>query len=130
MRQILCKGNVRLKGVTPALAWIFYVLDGFVRKRGGDTIPDTITITAIYDGVHVANSKHYTGEAIDIRSKNFRTVADRLRFRSELESLLNTHPVAVAQGMGNCFRVLYESAGTDNEHFHVQVKRGVTFPGV
>lgn len=128
MSTIPCKTNVRIKELTPALAWIFYVLDGYVRHASG--LPDTITITAVHDGVHSANSKHYIGQAIDIRSKNFKSRADKLAFRAGLESALNSHPTAVAQGMGNRFRVLYESDGTDNEHFHVQVKKGVTFEGV
>lgn len=129
MTRITCKENVRLKGVTPALAWIFYVLDGFVRHSGAKYLPDGIVITAIYDGEHAANSKHYIGEAVDIRSKNFAPDV-RARFRAELESALNSHPLATAQGMGNHFRVLLEDLGTANEHFHVQVRKGLTFPGV
>lgn len=130
MTKILCKDNVRLKGVTPALAWIFYVLDSFVRHSGAKYLPEELVITAIYDGDHAPDSRHYLGEAIDIRSKNFGVLAERAKFRSELENALNSHPSLVAQGMGGHFRVLFESGGTANEHFHVQVKKGMTFPGV
>jgi hypothetical protein len=130
MTIITCKDNVRLKGVTPALAWIFYVLDGFVRHSAAKYLPGELVITAIYDGKHLPDSKHYLGEAVDIRSKNFATLADRTTFRKELEDALNNHPLATAQGVGNRFRVLFEDAGTDNEHLHVQVKKGSNFPGV
>lgn len=131
MTTILCKQNVKLNGLTPALAWIFYVLDGFVRHNNGDGyIPEVLTITSIYDGTHLPDSRHYRGEAIDIRSKNFKSLADKTRFRAELEGALNHHPLASAQGVGDCFRVLMENGGTDNEHFHVQVKKGKTFSGV
>lgn len=130
MTRITCKGNVRLKGVTPALVWIFYVLDEFVRHAGATYLPDELVITAIYDGTHLPNSKHYTGEAIDLRSHNFKNVAEKLAFRSELEDALNSHPLVASKGMGNHFRVLYENPGTENEHFHVQVKKGLSFPGV
>lgn len=129
MPQILCKDNVKLKGVTPALAWMFYVLDGIVRKSTLE-MPEQIVITSIYDGTHVANSRHYRGEAIDIRSKNFRTVASKRAFRAGLESALNTHPLAHTAGSANQFRVLLEGEGTNNEHFHVQVKKGTVFTGV
>lgn len=128
MTQILCKDSVRLKGVTPALAWMFYVLDGLARHRRG--LPDQLVITSIYDGKHSPNSRHYRGEAIDLRSKNFPTVAAKRAFRAELENALNTHPVALASGVGNLFRVLLEGIGTPNEHFHIQVKKGATFKGV
>src|SRR5687767_6007740 len=82
MAKILCKDSVRLKGVTPALAWMFYVLDGLARHKAG--LPDQLVITSIYDGTHSPNSRHYVGEAIDIRSKNFRTVSDKRLFRAEL----------------------------------------------
>lgn len=130
MTTIQCKANVKLKGITPALAWIFYVLDGFVRHSGAPYLPAELVITSIYDGTHQSDSKHYLGEAIDVRAKNFKTMAEKLRFRGELESALNTHPLAAAQGVSNSFRVLLEVPGTDNEHFHVQVKKGKSFAGV
>jgi hypothetical protein len=89
-----------------------------------------LTITSIYDGTHLPDSRHYLGEAIDIRAKNFNKMAEKIQFRGELESALNTHPLALAQGAGGSFRVLLENPGGDNEHFHVQVKKGRTFAGV
>lgn len=130
MTAITCKDGVRLKGVTPALAWMFYVLDGFVRHSGAKYLPEVLVITSIYDGQHLPDSRHYRGEAIDIRSKNFASLADKSKFRMELENALNTHPLVTAQGMGGHFRILFEDAGQDSEHFHVQVKKGLDFPGV
>lgn len=130
MVPITCKPNVRLKALTPALTWIFYALDGFVRHSGAKYLPAELVITAIYDGEHLPESKHYIGQAIDIRSKNILQMSDKLLFRRELEGVLNTHPLALAQGVGNAFRVLLENPGGDNEHFHVQVKKGGTFEGV
>lgn len=126
--RIVCKEGVLLKRVTPALAWIFYVLDGFVRNN--NWLPVELVITSIEDGKHAPNSRHYRGEAIDIRSKNFLNRDLKRRFRSELESALNHHPLVTAKGVGDNFRVLLEVEGTPNEHFHVQVRKGQTFPGV
>lgn len=130
MIPITCKNNVRLKALTPTLAWIFYVLDGFVRHSGAKYLPTELVITSIYDGEHLPDSRHYRGQAIDIRSKNFAKTSDKLLFRRELENALNTHPLALAQGVGNSFRVLLENPEGDNEHFHVQVRKGGEFLGV
>lgn len=127
---IACKNGVKLNGVTPAIAWIFFILDSFVRHSGAKYLPEVLTITSIYDGTHLPDSRHYRGEAIDIRTKNFSTMADKIKFRAELEDALNSHPLVTAQGSGPHFRVLLENPNTDNEHLHVQVKKGRDFQGV
>ena len=106
--------DVRLKVLSPALAYIFYKLEEFHRTFGPI---DNLVITSINDGAHGPGSRHYTDEAIDIRSKNFPSEAVKREFRMELEAYL-----------GPKFRVLYESAGLDNQHFHVQVRKGMRFP--
>jgi hypothetical protein len=126
---IMCKANVRLTGLTPALAWIFFILDNFVRHSGAEYLPEVLTITSIYDGTHLPDSRHYHGEAIDLRTKNFKAMADKIRFRSELEAALNTHPLIRAQA-GPSFRALLENPDGENEHLHVQVKKGCIFEGV
>lgn len=79
-------------------------------------MPKQLVITAGTDGAHVAGSRHYKGEALDLRSKNFRK-ADREPFRVDLE-----------RSLGPKFRVLLEGDGTVNEHFHIQVRKGVVYP--
>jgi hypothetical protein len=132
MSLISCKAGVRLKNLSPALAWIFYVLDGYVRHTMG--LPEVLVITSINDGTHLANSKHYLDEAVDIRSLNFPDKQSKENFRSGLERALNSHPTMVAQGMGDSFRVLLENPGANDattaEHFHIQVKKGKEFKGV
>ena len=132
MTTITCKNGVRLKNLSPALAWIFYVLDGYARHTAG--LPEVLVITSINDGTHLPTSRHYTDEAVDIRSLNFPDAQSKESFRAGLERNLNTHPLMVASGSGNVFRVLIENAGansaTSAEHFHVQVAKGKTFKGV
>lgn len=77
----------------------------------------SIVVTSIYDGEHMTNSRHYRGEAIDLRSKNFNTKADKMLFAMNLKDEL-----------GPKFTVLFEHEGKLNEHFHVQVKKGLAFP--
>lgn len=103
--------------LTPALAYILYGLEKFHRTTKVNH-PETLVITAIADSVHSPNSRHYTNEALDLRSKNFRNREDKRIFRAELELFL-----------GPFFRVLLESEGTPNEHFHIQVKKGLKYHG-
>ena len=72
-----------------------------------------IVITSANDAKHLSNSKHYTDQAFDIRSKIF-TKQKKAQFVKDLQVLL-----------GPKFTVLLESIGTDNEHFHVQVRKGL-----
>jgi hypothetical protein len=103
--------------LTPALAYILYSLEKF-HRRNVVPQPDLLVITSINDGVHSTNSRHYKNEAIDLRSKNFLTREMKRKFRSEFELYL-----------GPKFRVLLENLGTENEHFHIQVRKGQEFLG-
>ena len=121
MAKVIFKSeDVKFKRPSPALVWIFYVLDRIARQVPG--LPSAIVITSINDGVHMTNSRHYSDEAVDIRSKNFRTPGLKERFRKILEAQLNNHVV-----MPGHFVVLFEGANTENQHFHVQVRRGMKF---
>lgn len=68
-------------------------------------------VTAVFDGDHVQNSKHYKGKAYDGRTKNLSNpflAVDIIRKR-----LNEKYP--------GIFRVLYESHGKPNAHIHVQL---------
>lgn len=107
--------DVRLKVLSPALAWIFYKLELFHRTKICP-MPEDLVITSINDGQHAIDSRHYRNEAIDIRSHNFIDEAQKLMFAMHLQDWL-----------GPKFRVLFENKGLPNEHFHVQVKKGMIF---
>ncbi len=76
-----------------------------------------LVITSGIDGKHSANSKHYTSQALDVRSKNFPNEETKYRFVREMARML-----------GPQFFIFLEVPGKDNEHFHMQVARGGTFP--
>lgn len=117
--MILTKSaKVRLKVLSPALAWIFYRLELFHSQKLARQ-PENLTITSINDGVHSPNSRHYTDEAIDIRTHNFESTEQKRIFASRLEEYLGVTK----------FRVLLENVGQSNEHIHVQVRKGETFNG-
>jgi hypothetical protein len=71
----------------------------------------TVTITAGTDGRHMEGSRHYTSEALDIRSTSFKTRAAKDRFIA-----------AVLSRLGPGFEMFLESPGRANEHFHLEVQ--------
>jgi hypothetical protein len=97
-----CKAGVRLSPITPALLDLLSVLL--------DVWPEAV-ITSGSDGRHRRDSKHYTGEAIDIRSHGLTREAKRT-FRRRYQAAL-----------GEEYLVLLEDEGRPNEHFHAQVRR-------
>jgi hypothetical protein len=75
-----------------------------------------VVITAGTNGKHIPTSKHYTYEALDVRSKNFPTIADKHRFLDR-----------VLARLGEGYQAFLEDEGTPNEHFHIEYDpKGVT----
>ena len=118
--MILCKGSVRVIQFTPALLHILNDLDSFHRIRN-DICPENLVITSINDSKHSEHSKHYSNEAIDLRSKSFDSWKKSL-FVVEFSKYINLNSTIP-------FTVLLENLGTENEHFHIQVKKGFTDAG-
>lgn len=115
--MVLTKSGVKLKNLTSAMAWMLYRLEQFNRVMKG--FPTNLTITSINDSQHMEGSRHYTDEAIDIRSHNFEDHEQKLEFMTRFGDLL-----------GPKFTILLENIGSPNEHFHVQVRKGQVFNGV
>ena len=96
------KPGVDMNGVQPeildACAKIHHLMEG----------TGEFTLTACLDGKHKQGSKHYTGEAVDIRSKH---IPD-----AQKDSVL----AAIRATLGRDYDVLLEGRGTANEHFHVE----------
>jgi hypothetical protein len=77
-----------------------------------------LTVTSGCDGEHSGpNDPHHRGEAYDVRSHDF----DPVKKQAVLQTCLRMLPE-------DRFFGFIESPGTDNEHFHFQVKKGTTFP--
>src|SRR5690348_1313907 len=72
-------------------------------------VPKDILITAGTDGQHMAGSKHYSGEALDIRSKTFGSAATKRAFIAEIQRRL-----------GRDYTVLLEYEGESDEHIHIE----------
>lgn len=105
------KDSVRLISLTPALAFILSVV-----LKADKFFAEDMVVTSVNDSVHKKNSAHYRDEAIDLRCNDRPHNVDIALCKFlELE-------------LGPKFLVLYEGKGTPNEHIHVQLKRGQTYP--
>jgi hypothetical protein len=112
--KLTTKATVRFAVITPALLHMLATLERLSRTLFG--LPDEgLVITAGSDGAHMAGSKHYTGEAIDLRTKTLNAT-----MRSSLMDTLRAE-------LGPQFTVLLEDAGQPNEHIHCQVRRGRSY---
>jgi hypothetical protein len=70
---------------------------------------DYVLITSIDTGTHMPRSRHYFGDAIDVRSTNFVTRERKLAFIN-----------AVLKRVGDGYQGILEGEGTANEHFHFE----------
>lgn len=68
-----------------------------------------IVITSGNDSKHMNNSLHYTGDALDVRSKEFTSKEAKLNYIE-----------AVIDRLGHSFQGILEDEGKDNEHFHFE----------
>lgn len=69
-------------------------------------------VTSANDRVHMAGSYHYEGLAFDVRTKALAATVDKKALRDR-----------IAARLGEEFDVLFEDAGTENEHLHVEHDR-------
>lgn len=101
---MILKAGVSLRGLQPQALVILQVAEAVYR---GFDVP--LVVTSASDGEHSTDSLHYAGLAIDLRTKNIPTVADKGLIRRE-----------IAQALGQEFDVLLEYLGAQNEHLHAE----------
>lgn len=111
--MIITKDNtVHFKRFTPAMMSILNALYTINEQKIRDFPADFVITSANDSTSHSAKSKHYEDKAIDLRSKNFPTLASKYFFITKLQILL-----------GPSFTILLENKDKVNEHFHIQVKK-------
>jgi hypothetical protein len=117
MAKLICKPSVRFKGFTRGLVRILGAVLLVAEREVGMR---EVVITSANDGKHSRRprSRHYTDEAVDVRSRSFRTDAMRQRFLRRLR-----------RELGPSFWLDYEHPGKPNAHFHLQVRRGHRYVG-
>jgi hypothetical protein len=106
---VTCKSSVRFKGFTPALLRMLRALHA---------VAPACVITSANDSTHSPTSRHYTNEALDIRTKDLPT-----------EQAKRDLVAALRRELGSAFTVLYEDPGGANQHIHIQPKRGTVYSG-
>jgi hypothetical protein len=111
MGVIRVKDGVQFTKIAPGGFRILSALDVVV-----ESLPHDLEITSGTDGCHSGqNDPHHRGEAYDIHTKGLN---DKLAILSQLQFELG----------GGHFYAFLEDADTDNEHIHVQVKKGTVYP--
>ena len=111
---IRLKDGVRFAVIAPAGFRILSAIDQTAAALGHDLV-----ITSACDGEHSGLSDpHHTGEAYDIRTHDFPN-----------EGLKELVLDGIMRRLGwERFFGFVEAQGTENEHIHVQRKKGTVFP--
>lgn len=73
------------------------------------TLPFAVWVTSGEDSVHTTTSLHSTGNALDVRSKNFPSSSSKRTFLRQ-----------VLRRLGPSYQGLLEGEHTPNEHFHFE----------
>ncbi len=111
--KVTVKPGVLFTTIAPGGFRILEVISLAARMIGLD-----LCITSACDGVHSGPADpHHRGEAYDVRSHDF-----TLEQKDTVLACFN------AQLPNDQFYYFLESPGTDNEHFHIQVKKGTIYP--
>ena len=111
--MISCKESVRLKVLSKEILHIFDVLYSLNQEQIPNYAIDWF-ITSINDSKHKEDSKHYINKAVDLRSHNFDNQLNKMEFKERLTFAL-----------GKDYTVLLEDIETANEHFHIQIRKGL-----
>lgn len=113
MSVVRVKDGVLFSRIAPAG---FVILSAI--SRAAIAMAVDLTITSACDGTHSGeNDPHHRGEAYDVRSH-------------DLAEPLKTNVLNCINGYLNADRFygFLESPGTENEHYHFQVRKGVPYP--
>jgi len=105
-------------------------------ERAARAVNATLTITSACDGAHSGpDDPHHRGEAYDVRSRDLPEAVKHLVLAEIMRACNDddvgpAHPIpAIAGSLATSkFFGFLEAAGTDNEHLHVQLRQGRTYP--
>lgn len=102
MGIIRLKEGVRVAGLSPEIVLALQVAFSIWLEYGDEDL----IVTSCREGKHSADSKHYKGDAIDLRSKFLGNTGQRVR--------------ALQSCLGPDFDVLWERRDTPDEHIHIE----------
>ena len=104
--KLLVKSDVALSGISKEIVRIIpLVMDEY------ETLNQDLMITSGLEGVHLAHSRHYDGDALDFKTHGVLR-QDLVKIRNDL--IFN---------LGSQYTVLIEDLGLPNEHMHIQYNR-------
>lgn len=113
MGVVRVKDGVLFNVIAPGGFRILNVLDNVSHDMNLDLV-----ITSGTDGEHSGpDDPHHRGEAYDIRCHD---LPDKDKVLERLISYL--------ESFGDRFFAFIEAPGTENEHIHIQVKKGTVYP--
>ena len=96
------KTGVKLKDLSPQMVLGANIIDRVYMEHSHNP-----TVTSCNDGKHSETSLHYSGNALDWRTKDFYGDKQALVY-------------AIKDALGSNFDVVLEALGTDNEHIHTE----------
>lgn len=119
--RVLCKPGVQFATIAPAGFAILSAL-----HLASASLGSPLTITSGTDGLHSGESDpHHRGEAYDVRSRDFPPVMYPTVLASIMHGLGLPQPGSTEREIfTEMFYGFLEAAGTENEHFHVQLRKG------
>lgn len=84
MKQVIVKDSVKIKYFTrPMVEILLAVFDVWDFNSGLSPV-----VTSAHDGKHMRKSLHYRGLALDLRTRYFKTQAEKSEFAGELRDRL------------------------------------------
>lgn len=102
------KKGVRLNDLSPQI-----LVSVMAAKVEYDKLDAPLVITSCNDGKHSTHSLHYVGHAVDLRTRHLPlTDNGKSAFALRIWSALG--------GITGQFDVIFEGAGTANEHIHIE----------
>lgn len=115
MAKLTALPNVEFAVIDEATIYLLATLQKYAATLD---MVDVLVITSGSDGAHSGpDDPHHLGHALDLRTHNFPTRADRFALASQLEARL-----------GKFFFAFVEDPDSPNEHVHVQVRKGCVYP--
>lgn len=111
---VIKDGSVNMSSLRPEIdSAIIIIVDAFQDAVEDNSFRPIITSANDFSG-HASNSAHYVGAAVDLRIKDIGNLYTRKNLAKVVKMRLDDR-----------FTVLHEDIGSDNEHLHVQLRRGV-----
>lgn len=95
------KQGVRVLGIRPEMMIALIVADTIWARQGVELV-----VTSAIDSTHTRSSEHYTGCAVDLRTRD---LPDKAKAVRDLKDAL-----------GDDYDVILEAEGLPNEHCHVE----------